>query len=87
MSTNAKTQMASGEGSRPSSAEQRLKELGIKLPAPPWPVRPADEPAAAAAGRGRGPVLLVDADPQGSTAEWYEVDPLEDFCGRVRRRS
>ena len=33
--------------------------------------------AAAAAGRGRGPVLLVDADPQGSTAEWYEADPLE----------
>jgi chromosome partitioning protein len=33
--------------------------------------------AAAAARRGRGPVLLVDADPQGSTAEWYEVDPLE----------
>jgi len=33
--------------------------------------------AAAAARRGRGPVLLVDADPQGSTAEWYEVDPIE----------
>ena len=33
--------------------------------------------AAAAARRGRGPVLLVDADPQGSSAEWYEVDPLE----------
>jgi len=33
---------------------------------------------AAVAGRGnRGPVLLVDADPQGSTAEWYEADPLE----------
>ena len=29
--------------------------------------------AAAAARRGRGPVLLVDADPQGSTAEWYEA--------------
>ena len=24
-----------------------------------------------------GPVVLVDADPQGSTAEWYEVEPLE----------
>src|ERR1700733_6723525 len=33
--------------------------------------------AAAAALRGRGPVLLADADPQGSTAEWYEVEPLE----------
>jgi chromosome partitioning protein len=33
--------------------------------------------AAVAAQKGRGPVLLVDADPQGSTAEWYEVDPLE----------
>jgi chromosome partitioning protein len=33
--------------------------------------------AAAAALRGRGPVLLVDADPQGSTAEWYEVEPFE----------
>jgi len=37
----------------------------------------SDYLAAAAARRGRGPVLLVDADPQGSTAEWYEVDPLE----------
>ena len=32
--------------------------------------------AAVAALKGRGPVLLVDADPQGSTAEWYEVEPL-----------
>jgi enamine deaminase RidA (YjgF/YER057c/UK114 family) len=37
MSTNAKTQMASREGSRPAGAEQRLKELGIELPAPPEP--------------------------------------------------
>ena len=29
--------MVTGEGSRPASAEQRLKELGIKLPAPPEP--------------------------------------------------
>jgi enamine deaminase RidA (YjgF/YER057c/UK114 family) len=35
MSTNPK--MAIGEGARPASAEQRLKELGIKLPAPPEP--------------------------------------------------
>ena len=33
--------------------------------------------AAVAARRGRGPVLLVDADPQGSSAEWYEADPLD----------
>jgi chromosome partitioning protein len=33
--------------------------------------------AAVAAGRGRGPVSLVDADPQGSTAEWYDADPFE----------
>jgi chromosome partitioning protein len=33
--------------------------------------------AAVAAGRNRGPVTLVDADPQGSTAEWYDTDPLE----------
>ena len=33
--------------------------------------------AAVAADRGRGPILLVDADPQGSTAEWYDADPLE----------
>jgi chromosome partitioning protein len=33
--------------------------------------------AAVAGRRGRGPVVLVDADPQGSTAEWYEADPLE----------
>jgi len=29
--------MVTHEGSRPASAEQRLKELGIKLPAPPEP--------------------------------------------------
>jgi enamine deaminase RidA (YjgF/YER057c/UK114 family) len=29
--------MVSGESSRPASAEQRLKELGIVLPAPPEP--------------------------------------------------
>jgi chromosome partitioning protein len=33
--------------------------------------------AAVAGRRGRGAVLLVDADPQGSTAEWYDADPLE----------
>src|SRR6202034_3715896 len=33
--------------------------------------------AAVAARRGRGPVLLVDADPQGSSAEWNEGDPLD----------
>ncbi|MBV8462136.1 MAG: AAA family ATPase [Acidimicrobiales bacterium] len=33
--------------------------------------------AAAAARRGRGAVVLVDADPQGSTAEWYDADPFE----------
>lgn len=33
--------------------------------------------AAVAANRGRGPVTLVDADPQGSTAEWYDADPIE----------
>ena len=29
--------MVTGESSRPASAEQRLKELGIHLPAPPEP--------------------------------------------------
>ena len=33
--------------------------------------------AAVAAQRNRGPVTLVDADPQGSTAEWYDIDPFE----------
>jgi chromosome partitioning protein len=33
--------------------------------------------AAAAARSGRGPVLLVDADPQGASAEWYDADPIE----------
>ncbi len=37
MSTDAKAQMASREGLLPVSAEQRLKELGIQLPAPPEP--------------------------------------------------
>jgi len=30
--------MVIGESPRPASAEQRLKELGIKLPAPPEPL-------------------------------------------------
>jgi chromosome partitioning protein len=33
--------------------------------------------AAVAARSGKRPVVLVDADPQGSTAEWYDVDPLD----------
>jgi chromosome partitioning protein len=33
--------------------------------------------AAVAARKGRGPVSLVDADPQGSTAEWYDAEPFE----------
>src|SRR6201993_4310845 len=37
MNTNLKEQTAIREGSRPASAEQRLNELGIKLPAPPEP--------------------------------------------------
>src|SRR5437762_10519481 len=37
MNINAKEQMVTREGSRPASAEQRLKELGIQLPAPPEP--------------------------------------------------
>jgi enamine deaminase RidA (YjgF/YER057c/UK114 family) len=37
MSTNAKAQMAGREGMPPVSAEQRLKELGIELPAAPQP--------------------------------------------------
>ena len=37
MNTNSKEQMVTREGSRPVSAEQQLKELGIKLPPPPEP--------------------------------------------------
>jgi enamine deaminase RidA (YjgF/YER057c/UK114 family) len=37
MNTNSKKEIATREVSRPASAEQRLKELGIKLPAPPEP--------------------------------------------------
>jgi enamine deaminase RidA (YjgF/YER057c/UK114 family) len=37
MNTDSKEQTATREGSRPDSAEQRLKELGITLPAPPEP--------------------------------------------------
>src|SRR5438874_12025942 len=37
MNTNSKEQMGTGEGHRSVSAEQRLKELGIKLPAPSEP--------------------------------------------------
>lgn len=37
MNTNMKVKMAAGEVAKPASAEQRLKELGIVLPAPPEP--------------------------------------------------
>jgi enamine deaminase RidA (YjgF/YER057c/UK114 family) len=37
MNTNSNEQMVTREGSRPASAERRLKELGISLPAPPEP--------------------------------------------------
>src|SRR5437879_3485224 len=37
MNTNSNEHMVTRESSRPASAEQRLKELGIKLPAPPEP--------------------------------------------------
>jgi enamine deaminase RidA (YjgF/YER057c/UK114 family) len=37
MNANSKEQMGTREGARPASAEQRLKELGIELPAPPEP--------------------------------------------------
>ena len=37
MNTNLKEGMVPTEGSRPTSAEERLKELGIKLPALPEP--------------------------------------------------
>src|SRR3989449_4979149 len=37
MDTNSKAQTVTRESSRPASAEQRLKELDIKLPAPPEP--------------------------------------------------
>jgi enamine deaminase RidA (YjgF/YER057c/UK114 family) len=37
MNTNLKKQMGTRESSRLTSAEQRLKELGIKLPEPPEP--------------------------------------------------
>jgi enamine deaminase RidA (YjgF/YER057c/UK114 family) len=37
MAKSAKQQMETREGSSPTSAEQRLKELGITLPAPPEP--------------------------------------------------
>ena len=33
--------------------------------------------AAVAARRNRGPVTLVDADPQGSTAEWFDTFPID----------
>ena len=37
MDTDSTMRLVSGEGSRPAGAEQRLKDLGIKLPAPPEP--------------------------------------------------
>ena len=37
MNTNSQEHMGTSESSRLTSAEQRLKELGIKLPAPPEP--------------------------------------------------
>src|ERR1700752_3360530 len=37
MNSTLKEKKATREGSRPTGAEQRLKELGIQLPAPPQP--------------------------------------------------
>jgi hypothetical protein len=37
MKTNLKEQVETRESFRPAGAEQRLKERGIKLPAPPEP--------------------------------------------------
>ena len=37
MKVKLKEKLVTGEGARPASAEQRLKKLGIKLPAPPEP--------------------------------------------------
>ena len=37
MNTSSAKQMVASEGTRPASAERRLKELGIQLPAPPEP--------------------------------------------------
>jgi enamine deaminase RidA (YjgF/YER057c/UK114 family) len=37
VNTNSKTQTIARKDSRPASAEQRLNELGLKLPAPPEP--------------------------------------------------
>ena len=37
MNTGSKDRISSGDGSRPTTAEQRLRQLGITLPAPPVP--------------------------------------------------
>src|SRR5713226_8265826 len=37
MNTDSKDKMLSGDGSRLATAEQRLRQLGIKLPTPPEP--------------------------------------------------
>src|SRR5205807_5358039 len=39
MNTDSKDKILSGDGSRLATAEQRLRQLGIKLPAPPEPFR------------------------------------------------
>src|SRR5216684_3228785 len=37
MNTSSKDKLLGVDGSRPATAEQRLRELGIKLPTPPEP--------------------------------------------------
>ena len=37
MNTSSKDKLAGADGSRPATAEQRLRQLGIKLPTPPEP--------------------------------------------------
>jgi len=37
MNTGSKDNILSGDGSRLANAEERLRQLGIKLPAPPEP--------------------------------------------------
>jgi chromosome partitioning protein len=43
--------------------------------------------AAAAAARGKEAVFLVDADPQGSSAEWFDASPIDGVELVEARRS
>ena len=81
MSAKAKQQKAASESSRPASAEQRLKELGIQLPATTF-ASANDLGSAlrrAAAAHGQHEKRIGGADP--NWPDWYAEYMVRERAG------